>query len=138
MQAWLLRVFVAPHISLIMVVNVGSMRWALLLFKYFRSMPGLSHSYGRWPESKKLFVASVLSTSFACALSWIYTRDFSHGEPRGSLVYLTTPCAMLRCIAKSCESRLVRLPEERKLRAEMCCRMKASSLLSSPLQVPDI
>jgi len=45
---------VAPHISLIKVVNVASMRWALLLLKCFRSMPGLSHSYGRWPESKTI------------------------------------------------------------------------------------
>jgi len=45
---------VAPHISLIMVVHLGSMRWALLLFKYFRSMSGLSHSCCRWPESKTI------------------------------------------------------------------------------------
>jgi len=41
---------VAPHISLIMVVSLGSMRWALLLFMYFRSMSGLSHSCCRWSE----------------------------------------------------------------------------------------
>jgi len=29
-------------------------------------------------------------------LSWVYTREFSRGEPRGSLVYLTSPCALLR------------------------------------------
>jgi len=46
--------FVAPNISLIMVVVLGSMRWALLLFKYFRYMPGLSHSCCRWPESKTI------------------------------------------------------------------------------------
>ena len=33
---------------------------------------------------------------------------------------------------------LVRSREERKLRAEMSCRTKASSLVTSPLQVPDI
>jgi len=27
-----------------MIVNLLSMRWDLLLFKYFRSMSGLSHS----------------------------------------------------------------------------------------------
>jgi len=43
---------VAPNISLIMVVNLGSMRWTSLLFKYFRYMSGLSHSCCRWPESK--------------------------------------------------------------------------------------
>jgi len=47
-------IFVATHISLIMVVNLGSMRWALLLFKYFCSMSGLSHSCCRWPESKAI------------------------------------------------------------------------------------
>jgi len=63
MQAWLLCVFVAPHISLVVVVNLGSMRWALLLFKYFRSMSGLSHSCCRWPESKTI-VRSKRSLDF--------------------------------------------------------------------------
>jgi len=40
---------VAPQISLIMVVNLRSMRWALLLFKYFRFMSAPSHSCCRWP-----------------------------------------------------------------------------------------
>jgi len=39
---------VAPHISLIMVGNLGSMRWALILFKCFRSVSGLSHSCLLW------------------------------------------------------------------------------------------
>ena len=30
------------------------MRWALLLFKYFRSISGLSDSCCRWPESKTI------------------------------------------------------------------------------------
>jgi len=66
-QAWLFGIFVAPHISLIMVVNVGSMRWALLLFKYFLSMSCLSHSCCRWPESKTI-VRSKHSLDFARAL----------------------------------------------------------------------
>jgi len=41
---------VAPHIPLILVVKLGYMRWALLLFKYFRSMPGLPHSCCWCPE----------------------------------------------------------------------------------------
>jgi len=54
---------VAHHISLIMVVNLGSMRWALLLFAYFRSMSGLSDSCCRWPESKTV-VSSTRSPYF--------------------------------------------------------------------------
>jgi len=54
---------VAQHISLIMVVNLGSMRWALLLFTYFRSMSGLSDSCCRWPESK-IVVCSTRSLDF--------------------------------------------------------------------------
>jgi len=34
-------------------------------------------------------------------LSWVYTRAFSRGEPRGSLVYLTSPCALLRGALRS-------------------------------------
>jgi len=40
--------------------------------------------------------------------------EFSRGKPRSSRVYLTSPCALLRFIAKSCESRRVRSREERK------------------------
>jgi len=58
---------VAPHISLIMVINLGSMHWAMLLFKYFRSMSGLSHSCCRWPESKTIF-RSKRSLDFARVL----------------------------------------------------------------------
>ena len=39
------------------------MRWALLLFKYFRCMSGLSHSCCRWPESKTI-VRSKRSLDF--------------------------------------------------------------------------
>ena len=46
-----------------MVVNLGSMSWALLLFKYFRSMSGLSHSFCRWSESKTI-VRSKRSLDF--------------------------------------------------------------------------
>jgi len=72
-SAWLLCIFVAPHISLIMVVNLGSMRWALLLFKYLCSMSGLSHSCCRWPESKTI----VLSKH---SLDFIRSR-FSRAHP---------------------------------------------------------
>jgi len=62
----------APHISLIMVVNFGSMRWALFLFKYFRSMSGLSHSCCRWPESKTV-VHSKHSLDFVRSrFTWAY------------------------------------------------------------------
>jgi len=47
-------IFVPPHTSLIMVTDLGSMHWALVQFKYFRSMSGLSHSCCRWPESKTI------------------------------------------------------------------------------------
>jgi len=43
--------------------ELGSMRWVLLLFKYFRSMSGLSHSCCRWPESNNI-VRSKRSLDF--------------------------------------------------------------------------
>ena len=47
----------------------------------------------------------------------------SRGEQRGSLLYLTSPRALLRYIAKSCESRWIAR------RAKMSCRMKAPGLV---------
>jgi len=34
-----------------------------------------------------------------CHLSWVYTREFA--RPRGSLVYLTSPCALLSVVKVS-------------------------------------
>ena len=45
-----------------MVVNLGSVRWALLLFKHFRSPPDLSHSCCRWPESKTIVRSKEMYT----------------------------------------------------------------------------
>jgi len=55
-----------------------------------------------------------------------FTLGSFHTENRAAVLFITSPCALLRCTAKSCESRRVRLREERKLRAEMSCRRKAS------------
>jgi len=60
---------------------------------------------------------------------------FTPRTARQSCLFNVAVCAA----AVHCESRRVRSHEERKLRAEMSCRMKASSLVvTSPLQVPDI
>jgi len=72
MQAGLLCIFVPPHIPLVMVVNLGSMRWALFLFKYLRSMSGLSHLCCRWPESKTI-VRSKRSLDFVHSrFTWVH------------------------------------------------------------------
>jgi len=61
------------HFTDYMVVNLGSMRWALLLFKYFRSMSGLSHSCCRWPESKTIIRSK-------CSLDFVRSR-FTRAHP---------------------------------------------------------
>jgi len=59
---------VPPHTSRIMVADLGSMHWALLLFKYFCSMSAFRLHVAGDLNQKLSFVASFLSTSFARAL----------------------------------------------------------------------
>jgi len=69
-QAYLLRIFVPLPTSLIKVDNSGWLHWALSLFIYFCTVPGLSHSCCRWSESKSI-VRSKHSFDF---VHWGFTR----------------------------------------------------------------
>ena len=80
MQAWLLCILVPPHTSLIMVVNLGSLHWALSLFKYFRSVSGLLDSCCRWPTSKRI-VSSTRSIDFVRSR---FTRPATRGRAWGA------------------------------------------------------
>jgi len=66
----LLCVFVPPPTFLIKVVDLGSIHWALPLFKYFCSISGLSHSCCRWPEWNCI-ICSKHSPDF---IRWGFTR----------------------------------------------------------------